>query len=360
MMNRNNIEFNTMDKLYLKQILKKYGSNTTSFQTLNKEFSYFTSQHGIEGYIAYKLVKNIFIVAGDPICSEEEIIPLMHEFRLYAQNKKAKICCISTQELTKKYYDYMDFGLLKIGSEGIIDIPSYQFGGRSMRDYRQGCTNAKNRNVIVEKIDLPDLATKRNIQRLNNQWKKSKGVQGFSFLLSIDTFDQIEEKLLFIAKLSGKIVGYLTCVPIYNRNGFYFEDIIRSNKAPNGTNHLLVHNAILYLKENNYSMSTLGTSPLGDITEEDNKKFPFIKVLLEQLATKGNSFYNFKGLYNFKQSFNPTYKENKYISFYPKKLTPEIFLAILEAYSPGGVPILLLNKIRKIIQETHRKIKLKS
>lgn len=100
------------------------------------------------------------------------------------------------------------------------------------------------------------------MEKLNSDWMSTKKVKGFSFLLKLTPFENFEDKIIFLAEKEGNIVGYLSAVPIYQRNGYYFEDIIRSNDAPLGTNQFLVYSSLEYLKEKGYSIASLGTSPL--------------------------------------------------------------------------------------------------
>ena len=57
-------------------------------------------------------------------------------------------------------------------------------------------------------------------------------------------------------------VGFLSLVPIYARDGFFLEDLIRTPMAPNGTTETLIDEAMRMLANEDKSYAILGLSPL--------------------------------------------------------------------------------------------------
>ncbi len=54
----------------------------------------------------------------------------------------------------------------------------------------------------------------------------------------------------------------MTCLPIYARNGYLFEDLIRDpEKAPNGATELLILEAIRRFRAEGKKIATMGLSP---------------------------------------------------------------------------------------------------
>jgi phosphatidylglycerol lysyltransferase len=338
-----------MENEQIKELLKKYGYNTVSFETLMGGLEYFESNKGIEGYIAYLNADNVCLAAGDPICSEETFIEFVHEFRNFCKSKASDCCFLSVSSGAFKYFDLMGFGSIKIGEEGIFDLSNYSFEGGKMKSARQSANHAKNKGVKIAKLEEKDEKTFDEIKKLSKDWLKTRKTTGFSFLLTLNPLENFEDKLFFVAQHNNKIVGYLSCVPIYARNGYYFEDLIRDKEAPYGTNYLLIYEAITYLKEKGFKLATLGTSPLGNIEKTDNQDFKNVNKAFNFIYNNINGFYNFKGLHEFKSNFNPTFWEDKYFCFYPPKIKPRMILAVIKAYNPTGIPGLLFSKLKKIL-----------
>jgi hypothetical protein len=84
----------------------------------------------------------------------------------------------------------------------------------------------------------------------------SRTIAPMGFLVQIDPFAFADRRRFFIAELDGsagksagksvgrsagrKIVGFLGVIPIYARDGWFFEDFLRDPDAPNGSVELLV------------------------------------------------------------------------------------------------------------------------
>ena len=345
-----------MEKEKIKGLLKKYGYNTVSFQSLMTGLSYYESSKNIEGFIPYLKINNVYLVPGDPICAEDQVYELVNELKLLCKAEKSYCCFLSISEKLKHKLEIMDFGNIKIGEEGIFNLAEYSLDGKGMKDIRYNVRFAKDEGVMISHLDYPDPKIYTKMLRINQDWLTTRKVTGFSFLLGLNPTENFEDKHIFIAKYKNKVVGYLSCVPIYNRNGMYFEDLIRSKDAPRGTNHLLVIEAINFLKLKGYSLATLGTSPLSNIDNTDSSEYKNINKILEYIYENVNGFYNFKGLHEFKKSFNPNYYEEKYFSFYPNKLKITLLYAIIKAYNPTGVSKILLSKLQKLVINTREPI----
>lgn len=356
-----------ISKEFIKDLLKKYGYNTSSFQLLTSGMTYFTSPSGISGVIGYLVIGNIFVCAGDPLCSDDDIFNFVHEFRLFAKSKKKKCLFLQVSEKVEKKLRIMGFGSLKFGEEAVISLNEYTFEGREKRVVRQHASRAKNAGVEISL--LSSKAEEREITYLSEDWLSGRKTKGFSFLLGLDPLDEKDEKFIFVAKEEDEIVGYLTAVPIYARNGFYFEDVIRSVDAPSGTNQLLIKYAIEFLKEKGFSIVTLGTAPLGKLRDDDTVEHRRINNVLNYAYEHLNGFYNFKGLYEFKSNFVPSVWEKKYLCFYPEKIKANYFVAIVRAYTGkrlSGLAFLQLKKLAtqpmaplKKIAEPIKKVKIK-
>lgn len=261
---------------------------------------HFESSKGIEGFIPYVQIDDVYLAAGDPICAQENFMEFVHEFRTFTKKNKADCCFLSASEPAKHNFELMGFGYLKIGEEGIFDLSIYTFEGSKLKDVRYDINHARKEGVIVKRLEQANEKTFTEIEQLSTKWLNTRNVHGFSFLLTLNPLENFEDKIFFIAEYNNQLVGYLSCVPIYLRNGFYFEDLIRSPEAPSGTNQLMIYEAINYLKSKGYSIATLGTSPLGNIEETDNSDHKLINEALHFIYERPNGFYNFITLHNFK------------------------------------------------------------
>lgn len=338
-----------------KQLLQKFWYNTISYQSLMEGLQTYEHKE-IEGYISYiKVGRRSYIVVGDPICSEEDMMQLIHAFRSEILLKKWRILFISISQKVKVIFELMWFWILEIGREALFDIQNFTTLWTEKRNMRNLLRRAEKEDLCIRRIETLRESDKIWIETLNSDWLTTRKTKGFSFLLKLSPFENLDDKILFVAEKDECIVGYISAVPIYGRKWFYFEDIIRSSTAPLGTNQLLLVSAIEFLKEQWYELASLGTSPLGNIDNTTDIQHKKAQTLLRLIYKRANGFYNFKGLYHFKKSMCPSFWDPKFIAFYPPRLRPKVFLAIAKAYNPRGITGIVISRITKLVFPRNKK-----
>lgn len=338
-----------MDFSKKRALLKEYWYNTVSYQSLSEWLEIYSHEE-IGGYISYtKAGRKDYIVVWDPICDEKDIMNLIQDFRIFILQKKGRILFISVSQKYKRIYEIMGFWVLEIWQEALFDIQNFTLEGKERKDFRNMVRRAEKEGVSIRKIEKMTKIEKKKIELLNSDWLTTRKTKGFSFLLKLTPFENLEDKILFVAEKEGAIVGYISAVPIYGRKGYYFEDIIRSSDAPLGTNQLLVLSALEYLKKQGYEVASLGTAPLWNIEHSDLNTHTKTKKLLTFIYKNVHGFYNFQWLYHFKKNLIPTSWEPKFIAYYPAKLKPRVFLSIAKAYNPRGLKGIVMSWIWKTV-----------
>ena len=132
------------------------------------------------------------------------------------------------------------------------------------------------------------------------------------FLVRVEPFELADERRLFIASVEGadgeagaRLVGFAAVVPVYARNGWFIDDLIRAPTAPNGTTELLVDAAMNDAAASGSEFLTLGLAPLaGDVARGLS--------LARRYATP---LYDFRGLWAFKAKLRPARWMPIYLSY---------------------------------------------
>lgn len=76
------------------------------------------------------------------------------------------------------------------------------------------------------------------------------------FLVQLDLFTYADERRFFVAEL-------LSAVPLYARDGWFFEDVLRHPLAPNGTMELLFDHAMRAIGADGSRHVSYGLAPPG-------------------------------------------------------------------------------------------------
>ena len=331
------------------ETLRKHGYNSSSFNILTEGKKYFFSEGGTEGVIAYADIADVFIAAGDAVCSDQDVMQFVHEFRKFCK-KEGKDCCF--QAISKKFRDVLDlmgFGYIKIGEEPFFDLSVWNTAGSRFEGLRNEINHARRIGFMVkeyEPLKSRNEKYERQMMELSKQWLKERKSGEFSFLVGSPSLeDPGERKYFIVLNPEDDVEAFLVCVPIFARNGLYFDIMRRKEKPEKGTTELLITEAFRTMREQGYSVATLGSAPLADITKEEEKN-RLIQKSLEFAYNNLNYFYHFKPLLRYKQKFGPTTWESKYFAYYPPGFKVKYIYAILKAYDPGGISEMVLSNIR--------------
>ena len=160
-----------------------------------------------------------------------------------------------------------------------------------------------------------------------SHWLASRQIAPMGFLVHVDPFTFPDQRRYFVAEREGRVVGFLSAIPIYARPGWFFEDFLRDPSAPNGTVELLVDAGMRAAAAASIPYVTLGLVPLsGEIS-------PWLRAARRWAS----SLYDFDGLRAFKAKLKPRAWDPIYLA-YPR--TNNGFAAMfdtLTAFSRGGL-----------------------
>ncbi|MDO9576328.1 MAG: DUF2156 domain-containing protein [Candidatus Cloacimonadales bacterium] len=340
-----NIEDETVHVL---ELLKKYGYHSQSYNILRSDKSYFFSSSDIDGVIAYVVKANVAMAAADPVCDPSNIHSFVTEFKVFCKERKLLCCFQSITERCKDILEEMDFGLIKIGEEPIFDLENFSLEGSKFRGLRKNINQAKKQGLEI--VEYHPLLKRRpewekDMEELSAIWKKFKGSGEFSFLIGEPALNDPKERKYFLALIGNKVEAFVVCTPVYTRNGIYFDVMRRQEKTLNGMPQLLFTESFRILKEQGYTMATLGTAPLSYEHTTDLDQSRIIKAALKLAFNRLGYFYKFKPLYKFKKQFGPTSWEGRYLAFSPSRFNPVILYALLKVYDPSSVTKILLYQL---------------
>jgi hypothetical protein len=131
------------------------------------------------------------------------------------------------------------------------------------------------------------------------------------FLVALEPFHAPSHHRYLVAELGGRIVGFLSAVPIGRRRAWLIEDVLRSRDAPNGMTETLVVALMRDVEDSDYV--TLGLTPLAGRVAWPLRVARWISRPL----------FDFEGLRAFRE-----------------RLRPQEWQSVWLLYPPGGSPIL--------------------
>ncbi len=291
----------------LKEIMKYSQHTNANLALLNDKYIYFNEEK--TAFIMYGKSSNRLIVMGDPVGDEKCIREIIWDFYNISRRSGYNV---AFYEVGKDYLNYyLDLGLklFKIGEEAVVDLTKFTLEGPSQRKLRYTFSRGTKSGIVFEVVDFESV--KHELKEISDSWLKNKN--GAEKEFSLGKFDEeyLKNFRTAVLKVNGEITAFANLWETYNRDELSIDLMRYNEKALVDSMEFLFINIMLWGKNEGYKRFNLGMAPLSGLeykgsTSLWNKLGSFI-------FKNGGNFYNFLGLKNFKNKFNPEWRP-KYIA----------------------------------------------
>jgi phosphatidylglycerol lysyltransferase len=308
-------------------LLKRYGHQEPSFQLLEPGLDYWFLDD--EACVAYCDVQGAWVSAGEPVCVESRLPEVTQAFMRAAAAAGRRVRFFHVSEA---FCGVTGLRGTHIGEQAAWDPREWEktlAGSRSLREQlrRARAKGVSVRHVPGSEMALLDSEVRRACNQVLAHWLEARGMHEMQFMVHVHPFSFPEERRYFVAEQAGKLLAFAVAVPIYARGGWFLEDLIRDQSAPNGTVELLIDRAMRQFAEEGAGYATLGLAPLsGDV----NPVLRFTRKHTRRL-------YNFPGLRAFKEKLCPREWTPVYLAFPRGELGLIAMADVLGAFAPAGL-----------------------
>lgn len=102
-----------------RNIILKYGWNSTSYQILNPGITRWFSKQN-ESLIGFISTKGVWVVAGAPVCAAESLREVSKEFEEKGKNEKKYVCYVAAElRLESIYKDSPNHSKVLLGAQPV-------------------------------------------------------------------------------------------------------------------------------------------------------------------------------------------------------------------------------------------------
>jgi phosphatidylglycerol lysyltransferase len=299
-------------------LVRRYGWNATSFQLVESEFRKWFVREG-DGAVAFIDTGDALVVAGPPVAAEERLGTVALRFVSDARRNGRRVAFFGVEE---RFLRSIGMRSMQIGLQPRWNPQNW----KPHRSLREQLRRARAKGVAVERVPSSEIVAHRDaIERLITRWLSSRPMPAMSFLVELSPFAFAEERRYYAARANRRLLGLLVAVPIYQRDGWFFQDVLRDPEAPNGTAESLIHAAMLDVAADGATFMTLGLAPLaGDLRWQ--------RLMRRAMA----GFYNFDGLHAFKSKLRPEGWDPVYLAW-PRGNGAIAVLDVLTAFAGGSL-----------------------
>ena len=313
--------------------LCRQATDTSAYLALLGDKSLLFSDSG-EAFLMYAVKGRSWIVMGDPIGPEQEADELVWRFK--------DLCDIhggwpvfyevGRDQLAR----YIDLGLsvVKIGEEGRVPLADFTLTG----SHRKTLRYLHNRFIkdgylfeIVPAAMVPPLLPE--MKAVSDGWLANKNTREKGFSLGFFDEGYLARLPVALVRKDGGIVAFANLWPGAEQRELSIDLMRYLPDAPQGIMDFLFVEIMLWAREQGYRWFSLGMAPLAGL--EHRRIAPLWSNIGAFVYRHGEHFYNFRGLREYKDKFNPVW-EPKYLVC-PGGLHLPAIVASLAALIGGGL-----------------------
>lgn len=323
-----------LEEQHLHRILARWGYNSHAHLYYLGDKEWFWDS-GMEALIAYRTVGNRRIVLGDPLGPPEAMEQIIGEFIADCRKRKHIPAFYQTGASNLDIFRGYGFRHLKIGEEAHVNLPEFHLNGKAWLKLRNRL-NKFERAGFSFAVHSPPYSESflARLQTISEEWLGGRKEKSFS----VGFFDHEYISRFPVALLVGPDGEYEAFASIAGDPPLFpaseevpvcrqlTVDLMRYSKAcPHGTMDVLFASLFKWAKEHHYDSCSLGMAPLANVSD----------LLIARWIYKfGNRWYNFKGLYDYKNKFAPEWKE-VYLVYPPSSLSLTLALLMYMVHTPG-------------------------
>lgn len=315
--------------------LRRFGRNTNSFVLAYGGFDWFRCEDP-PGLVPYVRSGHSFVVGGDPLCLPGHTSAVLQAFARHVGDHR-RIAIVLASNWTLPSLSSLGYGAICVGSDPFFDLDEWRPRGKRGKPVRSACNRARRRGTTVSSyhpINGCDHHVETQLQTCVDEWLAARRGFLMRFFSAVRPLDWPDEKRYFCAWHEDRLDAFIACAPIYARNAWFIEDVVRRPDAVYGATELLIATAFESLRKEGYNLATLGLSPLQDLTLDHNHSLR--TWVIRAAAATLHPFYNFQGMRHYKKKFAPSLWEPVYVAFWPDRFSPGLVMDIMRALIPGG------------------------
>lgn len=260
-----------------------------------------------DAFIMYGRHGASLVALFDPIGSESGFADTIWEFRDLCDRFTLRPVFYQVKDRNLHYY--IDIGLtgLKIGEEALVDLAGFRLESGQSKELRHLYNHGLKEGLSMEIYEAGQ-APLEILKNISDQWLVNKNVREKGF--SLGRFDREYLKYFKVAvlKRNESVVAFVNLLETDRRQEVSFDLMRYSSQAPKSGMGFLITALIIYYKNLGAKNLSLGMAPLSGLKNAETGTPLLFGRAASFIYENAGHFYNFKGLRQFKEKFNPVWR----------------------------------------------------
>lgn len=339
----------------VRELVMRYGWNATAYQLLNPGIRHWLPKHGPEAVVGYVPWGDTWVVAGAPVCDEDELDTVVRAFEKRAAAQRRRVVYFGAAGRMISYCEGRgDYASMVLGSQPVWRPQAWAGIVDSHASLRSQLNRARNKGLTVTEWSVEQAHDNPQLWRVLREWLRTRGLPPLHFLVEPETLEILMDRRVWVAEKAGKPVGFVVTCPVPARNGWLTEQFVRGRDAPNGAVELMLDTAIRALAADGAEYVTMGLVPLSTLGAPPEHNPLLMRFILGWVRLHGQRFYNFNGLEHFKAKFYPQEWEPIWVVSREKAPSVRTLWAVAGAFGQQSPLRLMIRGIRRAIRQEYQ------
>ena len=202
-------------------------------------------------------------------------------------------------------YNGFGFRSLQIGNEAIVDLSEFSLAGTRNATVRHRYNKMSRLGYECCLVQPPHSeGMLRELSAISSEWLVSHGASELRLLGWFDEDYLNTCPIMVVRDREGLIEAFANVVTEFQANEMHVDLMRQRRHVESGLMDFLFASLLQWAKEAGWASFNLGLSPLAGVGEHSND--PILERVFHKIFCHAD-FYNFRGLYSFKEKFHPAW-----------------------------------------------------
>jgi phosphatidylglycerol lysyltransferase len=296
---------NDVDLERLRQVVQDADTSSANVALLGDKRILWSADR--KAFIMYQISGNSWVAFGDAVGAAASRDELAWTFRELVDRHNGRPVYYEVSGDSLPLYVDMGLTLAKIGEDARVSLPEFSLQGSRRAELRR-VTNKIGREgasfAVVRRADVPAILPE--LRRVSDNWLKVKSAAEKGFSLGFFSEPYIAIFDCGVVRVDGNIVAFANLWPAPLASELSIDLMRYDSRAPKGVMDYLFTELMLWGKDQGYTWFSLGMAPLAGL--EQRSLAPLWHKVGHLIFSHGEAFYNFEGLRQYKEKFDPEWR----------------------------------------------------
>ncbi|MBF5045975.1 bifunctional lysylphosphatidylglycerol flippase/synthetase MprF [Aggregicoccus sp. 17bor-14] len=286
-----------------------------------------------EALLMYGVEGRSWVAMGDPVGPDAAATQLAWRFREEVDRHHGWCCFYQVGPRALPRYLDLGLSLLKLGEEAVVPLADFSLEGPSRRALRTAHRKMEREGLrfeLVPREGVPALLPA--LQRVSDAWLCGQRTREKGFSLGYFCPRYLAEGPVAVARKDGELVAFANVWAPAERGELSVDLMRHLPHAPRGCMEFLFVELMLWGRAQGYARFNLGMAPFSGL--EGHALAPLWHRLGNLLFQHGEHFYNFQGLRQYKEKFDPVWTP-RYLAYPGALALPRVLTHVAALVSRG-------------------------